>query len=71
MATLAAVYDNVTEFGSTLSVVERKDWDSVPEHWRNQEPISYGVHLAVGIFMIPVTVIAVIGNGLVIWIFSR
>ena len=48
-----------------------KTWNSLPTHWQDQQPVAYNFHLAVGVFMIPVTITALLGNSLVIWIFAR
>lgn len=41
------------------------------EHWTHFDPVSRGVNIGIAIFMIPVTFMAIAGNGAIIWLYKK
>ena len=45
--------------------------ETEPDDWNSPVAVHYGSHIALGVLMLPVTALALGGNGLVIWVFIR
>lgn len=50
--------------------VPADDLKQIPEHWLSYEEPEASLHYLLGILYIAFTVFSLVGNGLVIWIFS-
>ena len=67
------ISNNNTQFNLSLpTILQQEDIVDLDKIYLRATPnVPYAAHLALGIFMIPVTLIAVGGNALVIWVFIR
>lgn len=50
--------------------VPAEDLHTIPEHWLSQYEPPASMHYLLGLLYIAFTILALTGNGLVIWVFS-
>lgn len=50
--------------------VPAADLHTIPEHWLSQTEPQASMHYLLGLLYIAFTLVALTGNGLVIWVFS-
>lgn len=50
--------------------VHADELKQIPEHWLSYEEPEASLHYLLGILYIAFTVFSLVGNGLVIWVFS-